>query len=264
MAKRIVTKIGNVFCVEFDNGTKGYFQYIAIDKTMLGSSVIRAFKTHYPIDRDVAIDDIVKDEVAFYAHTVLKVGIVYGTWYKVGKSMDLGTDELEKVIFGYTHDTKLFADNPKDDHKEVDPRSNWIIWQVNKKIIKVGTLSKKLSEIVELGDVVPYSMVKSRMERGYYRVSSFEYEFIKRKPRPEYRSYVRYKIDQGEILLCFLGDGFEKEIIIKNGNISRITREDAILNNLKLADRRLSDTNWEYNDFITEKEFNQVWNKQDQ
>lgn len=95
-------------------------------------------------------------------------------------------------------------------------------------------------------------------------MSSFEYEFIKRKPRPEYRSYVRYKIDQGEILLCFLGDGFEKEIIIKNGNISRITREDAILNNLKLADRRLSDTNWEYNDFITEKEFNQVWNKQDQ
>lgn len=47
MAKRIVTKIGDVFCAEIDNRIKRYFQYIVNDMEQLNSSVIRVFKTHY-------------------------------------------------------------------------------------------------------------------------------------------------------------------------------------------------------------------------
>jgi hypothetical protein len=34
MAKRIVTKIGDVFCVEVDNDYKCFFQYVANDMTV--------------------------------------------------------------------------------------------------------------------------------------------------------------------------------------------------------------------------------------
>ena len=78
MAKRIVTKIGDVFCVEVEGKWKGYFQYIANDQSCMNSSTIRIFKKKYPLDDSPAIDDIVRDEVLFYAHTVLKFGIQDG------------------------------------------------------------------------------------------------------------------------------------------------------------------------------------------
>ena len=86
MVKRVVTKIGNIFCAEIDGQYKCYFQYIANDLTELNSSVIRVFKRHYPIEYIPDFDKIVKDEVSFYDHTVLSVGIRYGYWSKVGES----------------------------------------------------------------------------------------------------------------------------------------------------------------------------------
>ena len=70
--KRIVTKIGDVFCAEIDGEFKAYFQYVANDLTQLNSSVIRVFKKRYPMDYVPVIEEIVKDEVLFYAHTVLR------------------------------------------------------------------------------------------------------------------------------------------------------------------------------------------------
>lgn len=40
MGKRIVTKIGDVFCIEIDGKYKCFFQYIANDLEQLNSSVI--------------------------------------------------------------------------------------------------------------------------------------------------------------------------------------------------------------------------------
>ena len=82
---RIVTKIGDVFVVRFEDATSKYFQYVAIDRTMLGSSVIRAFKRSCPTDEKPALDELVKSEVDFYAHCVLSWGISdhlwdWGTW----------------------------------------------------------------------------------------------------------------------------------------------------------------------------------------
>ena len=50
MRTRIVTKIGNVFCMDVDNQYKRFFQYIADDMTMLNTRVIRVFKRKYPMD----------------------------------------------------------------------------------------------------------------------------------------------------------------------------------------------------------------------
>lgn len=93
MAKRIVTRIGDVFSVRVDGNCKYYFQYIANDMSQLNSSVIRIFCKKYPIDYEPVIDDIIKDKVLFYSHTVLSVGIRLGYWEKVGKHNDIGHPE---------------------------------------------------------------------------------------------------------------------------------------------------------------------------
>ena len=99
MAKRIVTRIGNVFCAEIDNECKRFFQYVANDIECLNSSVIRVFKTKYPMDYKPKVEEIVGDEVEFYAHTILKFGIVFNAWYKVGTSKNIGEGHKE-ALFG--------------------------------------------------------------------------------------------------------------------------------------------------------------------
>ncbi len=67
MAKRIVTKIGDIFSVTLDNGNLRFFQYIANDWTDLNSSVIRVFKKEYPRGYELNPEEVVSDDVDFYA-----------------------------------------------------------------------------------------------------------------------------------------------------------------------------------------------------
>ena len=100
--KRIITRIGDIFCIEIDNEYKCYFQYIAKDMSQLNSSVIRVFKRHYPMDYEYDEQEVLNDEVNFYAHTILRIGIDNGTWYKVGKSKEVG--DLTKILFRFSSD----------------------------------------------------------------------------------------------------------------------------------------------------------------
>ena len=95
--KRIVTKIGDIFCVDIGDNRKRYFQYIANDICQLNSSTIRVFKTNYPLDGETNMDEIVADEVDFYTHTVLKIGIQDGLWLKVGNCKNVG--HFDSIIF---------------------------------------------------------------------------------------------------------------------------------------------------------------------
>ncbi len=104
MAKRIVTRIGNVFCAEINGEYKSYFQYVCNDMSQLNSSVIRVFKSRYTIDYEPVLEDIINDEVAFYAHTILKDGIEFNVWYKVEKPLPIDSSEHEKVLWGTTGD----------------------------------------------------------------------------------------------------------------------------------------------------------------
>ncbi len=259
MAKRIVTKIGDVFCVDFQDGTKGYFQYIANDLTILNSSVIRAFKTHYPKDMDISIDDIVKDEIAFYAHTVLRSGIDRNAWYKAGKSMELGIGKLEKIIFGQVDENK-YSDNKTID---VDPLTNWSIWHINKELVNIGTLPKHYIDNIEIGYIFSSINIVHRMKSGYYLMTNVMFDILKRVPRPEYLSFIKCIIDNIEYFICFKGNYFNKGIIFKESKIVRVTRDEAVVNKIDLVRKKFSDTNWTHRNFITEEEFNYVWNLAD-
>lgn len=172
MAKRIVTKIGDIFCVEVENQSKRYFQYIVNDMEQLNSSVIRVFKTHYPMDHKPVCEEVVKDEVEFYAHTVLRAGIVYKAWYKVGRSKDIGNGEYMDVLFGTSQE--FIAHSPTE-IEWVDPAENWCVWHINEPTKRIGKLTKEYQH-VEIGSVVSYIDIVNRMRYGQY---TFKYKGYK-------------------------------------------------------------------------------------
>jgi len=254
--KKIVTKIGDVFCVEFADNTNGYFQFIAIDRRYMNSSVIRAFKTHYPIYADVWIEDIIKDEIDFYAHTVLRAGIDYDTWYKAGKSKEIGLEELWKVIFGQTNEFICLFGR----YKNINPLWNWKLSRVNEKWVSIGRLPKIFGRIVVSNGVHPYNEIVARMRYRYYTYTSNVYSVIKRIPRPDVLSYVRYSKNNSITYLCFKGDFFEKGIVSVNGEMTKIIKDDTAKSWMRIARKQFSDTNWRYHNFITEEELNKMWN----
>ncbi|MFA4045545.1 hypothetical protein HPS54_11385 [Prevotella sp. PCHR] len=156
MAKRIVTKIGNIFCVEIDKQYKKFFQYVANDMSMLNSSVIRAFKRKYTIEWKPNMDVIVDDDVEFYAHTILSVGIHNNTWYKAGTHKDVG--DTTNIMFRYysegntSHMTKSYR---------------WYIWRINQEHIKIGEMTDEYKHL-DIGPVFPYFDIKNKIKTGKY------------------------------------------------------------------------------------------------
>ena len=155
--RRIVTKIGDVFCIEIDGQYKCYFQYIANDFTQLNSSVIRVFKEKYPINYIPDIDTIIKDNVSFYAHTILKIGIVDNIWCKVGKSNTIG--DVSNIYFRNTDD-EFMNPIPKISY-------NWFVWRIGEEFVTVGQLNDD-SRKYELGTVFHYSQIVKRIRTGNY------------------------------------------------------------------------------------------------
>ena len=156
--KRIVTKIGNIFCVEIRNDYKCYFQYVANDWSQLNSSVIRMFKKRYPMDALPTMDEIVHDEVSFYVHTVLRIGIATETWYKVGTSKELG--DTKNIMFR-THDDVNYAGTGKT------KSSNWRIWKIGEEWQFVGEMNE-IYRKYDLGWVFTCKDVVAKIETGKF------------------------------------------------------------------------------------------------
>ena len=258
MKKRIITKIGDVFCVEVDGKFKCFFQYIANDFYQLNSSVIRVFKHRYLMEYELSINEVVKDEVAFYAHTVLRTGIELGAWHKVGKSTDLGEEGLAKVMFGCAQDTKVYSPN----HIErVNPLTNWYIWHVNKPHVNVGELADKYQDIIEVGSVMPYQQIVNRMKYGYYTFSFAEYEILKRIPLSDEDSFTRIANEEKNRVTYFHfhGEKVVRQIEVLSDNIIRLSEQAPIVENHSLYKRNFSEINWRFPHFIQKEEFESVW-----
>lgn len=134
MAKRITTKIGDVFSAKINDNFKKYFQLIAFDLTQLNSDVIRAFKKEYPIDANPDLSEIINDEVDFCAHCVTKFGISMNLWEYVGRSNEIG--EIRQILFRDTNDYGV-----KVNGKPIKLSQNWHIWHINdERFTKVGKL----------------------------------------------------------------------------------------------------------------------------
>ena len=154
--KRVVTRIGDIFCIEFDE-YKVYLQFIAVDMSQLNSTTIRVFKTKYPLNFEFNAETIVKDEVDFYAHTFLQPGLKAGVWTKVGKNKDIG--DLEHILF------RNAGDWPMNKGKSYD----WWICGINKEYIKIGELTEEYRSKSYEGIVVPPIDIIEKIKTGKFR-----------------------------------------------------------------------------------------------
>ena len=256
MAKRIVTKIGDVFCTEIDGEFKSYFQYVANDMSQLNSSVIRVFKTHYPLDANPKIEQIVSDEIAFYAHTILRVGIHANAWYKVGKSAYIGEDALKQVIFGTTQDVII---NSSKTISKVNPLENWYIWHINETPRLVGVLPEKYRNTVYIGTVIPFHSIDSKIKYGFYINTSPVFDVVKRIPHKDVDIYLKVINDNQTIYYQFKGQRAVKELTITNGVAIKLTVDNPKANGYELRKADFSETNWLYSNFITRQEFEDAW-----
>lgn len=161
MAKRVVTKIGDIFSIILDNGNKKYFQYIANDLTQLNSDVIRAFKKVYAFNENPKLEDIINDEIFFYAHCITKSGVKLNLWEKVGNVQSVGN--IRDVLFRGSKDS-----GKKINEEPLLISKNWYVWRINdENFTFVGKLEGNNRE-ADLGPVVnPYDIV-DRMVTGNY------------------------------------------------------------------------------------------------
>ena len=100
------------------------------------------------------ISEIITGEVEFYAHTVLRMGIADGIWYKVGKSLELG--DYRDVFFRIDGDID-----------RVERSVKWYVWKINEPFIYVGKLPEKYYEADD-GSVMPYENLIARFKTGKY------------------------------------------------------------------------------------------------
>ena len=152
MERKKTTKIGDIFAVKIDNNHQRFFQYIVSDMTMLNSSVIRVFKKEYLVTDVIDWNEVVRDEVDFYAHTILRVGLDYDLWDLVANVPEVGD---------YSHIGK----------PQVEVSYDWDVWRINQNFIDVGRLPKKYHN-AEIGVVVSAHNVVKRIKTGKY---SFKY-----------------------------------------------------------------------------------------
>jgi hypothetical protein len=101
--KRLILKIGDIFEVKTSGNQKKFFQYIANDITMLNSSVIRAFKKIYPDNASLNLEEVINDDVDFYAHVFLRNRLDIGTNQATFKELANLTHSLETVMIMAGH-----------------------------------------------------------------------------------------------------------------------------------------------------------------
>ncbi len=161
MAKRIITKIGDIFSVTLDNSNLRFFQYIANDWSQLNSSVIRVFKREYPAEYVLNPEEVVADEIDFYAHTVLKFGIIDGAWQKVGKCQNVG--DTENIVF------RMYIEDAFNHEERI-----WQAWYINKdERFTIGKLSQYYRENSDIGLVFHFSNIVGRIKTGRYPGTMF-------------------------------------------------------------------------------------------
>ncbi len=158
---RVSTKIGDVFSVKIDGKQKKYFQLVAYDLTQLNSDVIRVFKTVYPLDSSLSLEEIVNGEVEFYVHCVTKWGVKLGFWEKEGKVLNVG--ETNHIIFRDTSDY-----GTKKGEEPIKISNKWYVWKIgDKDFTRVNKLVGE-NRKAEIGLVMNPESVVNRIKTGEY------------------------------------------------------------------------------------------------
>lgn len=154
MAKRIIVEEGDVFEVPLKNDTKGYFQFIMLDSTQLNSEVVKAFRKRYAVNDVPNLKEVVKDEVQFYAHVIIKFGVKMNLWKKVGNV------PLEATI-----EVPYFRGSNDYGNPEVRVSKSWYVWKANEDFVQVGELEGEHANY-DIGSVLAAPEIPEIMNTG--------------------------------------------------------------------------------------------------
>ncbi len=162
MAKRIITKIGDIFYVDLENGRKKYFHYIANDLTQLNSDVIRVFKKEFLIDEIPNVEEILSMEIDFHAHTTINIGVKQNLFHQTGKYSVIS--DIKNILFRGTLDY-----GRKINNELIKISHNWRVWHINDKdFTNVGKL-EGANKMAEIGIVIPPYAIVERIKTGSYK-----------------------------------------------------------------------------------------------
>ncbi|MDE6089131.1 MAG: hypothetical protein K2G41_00360 [Duncaniella sp.] len=285
MAKRTVTRIGDIFCAEIDNEYKCYFQYVGKDSFMLGGALIRVFRKKYPLDANPDLTDVINGEIGFHTLTYIQVGTKLGAWYKVGKAPILNQEQLCNLIFGDPR--YMISPDGTLETYYVNPFDHWFVRRFNEPSKDIGKLPDYLKGCIEYDGVHPRSSIIERMKYGYVIGSSFFYAEVKRKPWPETESFTALNLKRaesytnlsyyhvygdtaesvvktdGEIhYFHFHGDRAIREIVVKaDGSVIHLSSAEPKKDGYELFSGEFGDINWHAYDFLTRKAFDAQWEK---
>jgi hypothetical protein len=161
MAKRVITKNGDIFFVELENGNKKYFQFIANDLTQLNSDVIRVFKKEYSSKEKINYTELLFGEIDFHAHTMINIGVKLNFFRQEGK-YDVSPG-IRNIIFRDTNDY-----GHKEGEQPIRISNNWYIWRIGDEKFKwVGKLKGEY-RMAEIGVVIPPYAIVERIKTGKF------------------------------------------------------------------------------------------------
>ena len=181
----------------------------------------------------------------------LRDGIEDGIWYKIGKVNCNFEKEMEVPIFG-TCQSSIYNNG---NIIYVDPNTNWYLWKINQKSIRVGTLPEIYRDVVEPGPVFSYIEIVNRIKYGYYRWNSSNYNSLRRRPHVDTDSFVKREFDDSIEYLHFLGDNVVQRILIPSRGNPIVEEGNP------LSFPQFWETNWDIDEFITPDEFKSAWDK---
>ena len=154
MVKRVKsTKVGDVFEVPISSTEKRYMQYVVSDLTQLNSDVVRGFSKTYSVDDKPSLEEIVSDEVDFYAHCDSRFGIKMEYWTLYGNIQNMGN--ISDVYFSCTEDNGGGLSY------------RWYVWRINGEFISVKNDDPRLKNSF-YGVVYPAKMILFRIKNGYF------------------------------------------------------------------------------------------------
>ncbi|AZA75184.1 hypothetical protein [Chryseobacterium indoltheticum] len=134
MAKKLKTKIGDIFSVPINDEEKRYMQLIAFDLTQLNSDVVRIFEKKYFLGENPDMENIIKDNVKVYAHCGCDFGLKLNLWKKEGESSNVGN--IKDVLFKGTSEYAR-----KEGEEPTKISNKWYIWRINdENFTQVGKL----------------------------------------------------------------------------------------------------------------------------
>lgn len=117
---------------------------------------------------------------------------------------------------------------------------------------------------MEQDGVLPYLCIVDRIKYGYYRWTMTFYDEVKRKPWPWVDSYTRLsdELTKETVYYHFHGDKVMRELVVDSaGNRYELTIDKPQSGPYRLFSGEFGDINWKCEEFISEEEFNAMWNK---